>query len=517
VPTITTDHSFLRKYHQDIRAVLGCFDRVIFRGYLPLSYPRGAEGWLRWHNVLLKDFKTFAPHVSERIKDHVRGLVEAAGAPFRHLPSKIRMEDEARRLAQERGLTEGIVCGYSKLETCRTFRLQFAAGRPQLKKDSRRCTVLYVFVLHAALGLIHIKLETWLPLTMQVYVNGHDFLARRLDAVGMGYRQVDNAFVELANPAAAQKLADRFLKQNWPKLLDQLAWQFNPLRGDLLKEQDYYWVIDQAEFATDVLFDQAATLQALYPRWLEHATTCFGAADVLKFLGRKLSPTLLGEVQTHAGRRVEGTRIKHTVQGNGLKMYDKVGRVLRIELVINRPYSFRVRRWRRTVDGGRELAWQSLPKGVAWLWRYAEIGRSAAGRYLEALAAVDDWRQARQLLDRATQPATLSGRRRRALQPLSPADQALFRAVLCGAHQVRGLSNRDVAELLFGAAPRDRATRRRRCARVTRRLQLLRAHGLLARIPRTRRYRVTARGEQLMSAAVYVRHKYLPREIADAV
>lgn len=516
MPVITADHSFLRKHSQHIVGVLSCFDRVIFRGHLPLSYPAGMEGFLSWNDVLLKEFKTFAPHISERVKEHVRGLVEKAGAPFRHLPSKIRMEDEARRLAKERGIREGIVCGYSKLETCSTFRLQFAQGRPRLKKDYRRCTVVYVFMMHALLGLIHVKLETWFPLTMQVYVNGHEFLARQLDRKGIGYVQADNAFVQLDNPSSAQALADRFCKQNWPKLLGALARQFNPLLKDLLLEQEYYWVMDQAEYATDVLFDSAASLQALYPRLLEHATLCFQAEDVLRFLGRKLHPSLLGEVQTHAGKRLEGARIKHTVQGNWLKMYDKVGRVLRIEMVINRPRSFRVRRWRKTKDGRRELAWQALPKGVAWLWRYAEISQSATSRYLEGLAAVDDWRGARRLLDRATKPAPFRGGAKRALQPLSPQDQALFLAVLRGEHSLRGVSNGEVAERLFGAAPRDPVARRRRCARVTRLLQLLRAHGLLAKIPRSRRYRVTAKGHVLMTAAIYVRHKHLPREIHEA-
>jgi hypothetical protein len=516
VPAITADHPFVRKHAHAVSGVLSCFDRVIFRGYLPLSYARGLEGFLAHHDLLLKDFKTFAPQVAERLKAHVRGLVEAAGAPFRHLPKKERMEDEARRLAQARGQRAGIVCGFSKLETCATFRLQFAQGRPRLKRDYRRCTVLYVFVMHAALGLIHVKLETWFPLTMQVYVNGHEFLARKLDAAGLGYQQVDNTFSHLDDAAAAQALADRFCKQNWPKLLGDLARQFNPLLGDLLQGQDYYWVTDQAEYATDVLFDSAASLQALYPRLVEHAALCLGAEDLLKFLGRKLHPSFLGEVHTEVSRRPEGTRVKHTVQGNRLKMYDKAGRVLRLETVINRPRSFRVRRWRTTPQGRRELVWQALPKGVAWLWRYAEISRAANSRYLEALAVVDDWRGARQLLDQATRPARLGARRKRALQPLSPQDQALFLAVLRGEHRLRGVSNAEVAARLFGPAPRDVAERRRRCARVTRLLQVLRAHGLLAKIPRTRRYRVTAKGEALMSAAVYIRYKYLPQELHEA-
>jgi hypothetical protein len=163
-------------------------------------------------------------------------------------------------------------------------------------------------------------------------------------------------------------------------LLHPLAEQFNPLFADVLQGQEYYWIVDQAEYATDVLFKDCASLAALYPRLVEHARLCLGAEDVLRFLGRKLRPSFQGEVQTHCGRRVEGIRVEHAMKANRRKMYDKVGQVLRIEMVINDPREFRVRRWRRTGAGKRALAWQPLCKGVAWLWRSAEVSRAATGR-----------------------------------------------------------------------------------------------------------------------------------------
>src|SRR5262249_55648372 len=158
--------------HADkIHAVLSCFDRLLFRGHLPFSHAKGLEGFLAQQGILLKDFKTYAPQVAERIKDHVRTTVEQAGGTFRHLPKKERMEQLARAEAEQGGVTQGIVCAFSCLETCRTFRLQYSQGRPKLKPDYRRCLVLYVYLIHATLGLIHVKLQTWFPLTMQVYVN----------------------------------------------------------------------------------------------------------------------------------------------------------------------------------------------------------------------------------------------------------------------------------------------------------------------------------------------------------
>lgn len=511
---ISTDHPFLRKHENAILGVLSCFDRVILRGHLSLSYGKGLEGFLYQQKVLLKDFGQYATQLADRIKAHVKGQVLAAGAPYRHLASKEPMEEQARRRVREKNIREGIVCGFSQLEVCRTFRLEHSPqlGRLHLRPDFRKCSVIYVFVMHAVLGLIHVKIQTWLPLTMQVYVNGHDVLARKLDLNGVKYQLHDNAFTWIADVRAAQRCADRFAKLDWPKLLGRLARQFNPLFQRELQQAEYYWVMDQAEHATDVLFRDASSLAGLYPRLVEHARVCFTAEDVMKFLGRKLIGSFRGEIQTHVQRRVEGVRIKHQMKSNKLKMYDKAGSVLRIETTINDPSEFRV--WRKI--GKSAAAWHPVPKGVAWLWRFAEVSRSANGRYLEALAVVDDDSAARKLLDRVTRPAKGNGRQKRALQPLSPADQQVFLAVMRGEHRLRGFRNGDLANHLHPRATRDPAESRSRCARVTRVLQLLRAHGLVAKIPRTRRYRITQQGERVMGASIKLKQQDLPREMHNA-
>jgi hypothetical protein len=510
VPSISTTHLFLAKHKDQIHGVLSCFDRVIIRGHLPLSYPKGLEGFLYQQQVRLIDFKDYAPRIAERVRDHVKAVVEKAGAPFRHLPTKEPMEALARQMAADQKIATGIVCGFSQLETCRTFRFEYVRNRPRLRGDFRKCSVLYVFLMHAVLGLIHVKIQTWFPLTMQVYVNGHDFVAKQLDELGVKYAMYDNCFTWIADMKAAQKCADRFSRLPWPKLLGRLARQFNPLVGKELQWREYYWVTDQAEYATDVLFQKASGLAGLYGRMVEHARACLSAEDVLRFLGRKPNPNFQGEVQTHVTRRVEGVRVVHRMKSNKLKMYDKGGIVLRIETTINRPREFRV--WRQSADG-KNLAWQPLPKGVAWLWRYAEVSRASNARYLETMAVVDDDSAARRLLDRATKPAQLDGRRKRALQPLSPADQELFLAVMRGEHRLKGFRNRDIAEKLYPKRTKDPCERRRQCGRVTRLIQLLRAHGLVGKIPRTRRYRISKEGELLMGAAIKTKEIHLPRQL----
>ena len=282
-----------------------------------------------------------------------------------------------------------------------------------------------------------------------------------------------------------------------------------------LRGPGYYWVIDQAEYSTDVLFHSRQALGELYPQFLDHAVLNFSAQDILTFLGRRLHPRFDGEVLTDGKKgRWPGARVKHRVKNNWLKMYDKFGQVLRIETVINNPREFKVRR--RVVRQGRsQMAWCPMNKGVANFYHYHAVARAANERYLGALAVVDRPTASVRALDRASKPARLGPRRHRGLNLLRLQEQMVFRAVLRGEHHVNGFRNRDLQAALFPTPVRDGVEQRRRTAHVSRLLQLLRAHGLIAKVPRAHRYRVTTKGEALMSAAIYARHKVFPQELQD--
>ena len=109
--------------------------------------------------------------------------------PYRHLPRAERMEENARELAQRDGITEGLVCVYGAMETCRTFRVHYGEGRPKLRPDQRVCLVIYFYWMDREFGLMHVKLQTWFPFTVQVYLNGHEWLARKLAARGIAFEK----------------------------------------------------------------------------------------------------------------------------------------------------------------------------------------------------------------------------------------------------------------------------------------------------------------------------------------
>ena len=257
-------------------------------------------------------------------------------------------EDIARKMAEEEGIKNGLVCIFSVLEPCRTFSFKFEKGRPFVQTAKRKCLFIYFYFMDRELGLIHVKLQTWFPMQIQVYVNGHDWLERKLEVNNISFTKHDNVFVRISDWERAQKLADRFAVQDWPRKLERYAQYVNPLMNELLPGCQYYWVTAQSEYSTDIAFKTASDLRELYPRLLSHSTLCFGARDVMSFLGRKLTGHFLGEIVSdlkYSGlKRIPGARIKHRVKENWLKMYDKSGSVLRVEMVINNPEEFKVRK-----------------------------------------------------------------------------------------------------------------------------------------------------------------------------
>jgi hypothetical protein len=508
--------TFVTKFLALIVSPLSCFDRVLFKGYLPFRDARSLERFVDYVlKIKRKDFLKFAEQQSERVVAHAKNLAQADAAPYRFLKGKQRKDDLAHQIARERGLTEGLVCVLCCMECCPSFKLLYGDKRPRFVGDQRPQRVLYFYYLDADFGLIHLRLPTWFPFTLQVYVNGHEWLGRQLLQQRQGFVQQDNAFVQFDDVAAAQKQADRFARLAWRRILNRWARRVNPLlREPWLRQASYYWVIDQAEYSTDVLFRSRQSLAGLYPRLLDHAAVHFSAQDILTFLGRRLHGRFDGEVLTDCKKdRWPGARIKHRMKNNWLKMYDKFGQILRVETVINNPREFKVRRW-RVREGQRRLVWCPMNKGVCNLYRYQEVALAANHRYLEALAVVDNPAPTYREVAELTEARTVQGRSSAGFNPARAQDIGLFRAVLDGNHLVRGFRNADIRRTLQGA-PKHAEVKRRYSTAVSRLLKRLHVRGLIAKVPRTRRWQVTTKGRRLLGAAVQLYHHGIPKAAAQ--
>lgn len=501
---------FIGRHSEKIAGVLACFDRVIFKGYLPLSYPGGFEGFLSYHRILFKDYAQFVTKQAARIKEHALQLAKMENRPYEYFNHDVRKEEAARAIAKRDGITEGLVCIFSAVEACNSFVLRYGEGRPRFATAQRKCLCLYFYFIDRVFGLMHIRIQTWFPFTVQVYINGHEWLARKMDRHGINYRKVENAFVEISDFRRAQKFANKMVKQNWPRILEVMARKVNPLIGDLLNGMKHYWVTEQAEYSTDIIFKDGADLNHLYKKLLNHAITCFGAEDVLTFLERKLTGNFLGEVHGQYKGRNAGARVRHRMKRNWVKMYNKHGRVLRIETVINDPREFRVRRW-GTRKGERVLEWFPMCKGVKNLYRYAQVSYSANKRYADALAVVDDPKPAFESLQKVARPVENHGRSVRGFNVIAEEDLLLFSILLLGEHLLHGFRNKDIRNRFYKQNPADPQEKKRQSASISRLLKRLHLHRMIAKIPKSRRWRVTQFGHIVMSTAIKVREEYFPR------
>ncbi len=298
----------------------------------------------------------------------------------------------------------------------------------------------------------------------------------------------------------------------WPALLDRWAEESHPwLEKLFLCPVPYYWAAQEAEYATDIAFGTAEDLARLYPRWVHQATALLQSTDVLRFMGYRLTKAgqprqnLGGEVLTTIKELVTGTCVKHHVLQNLLKMYDKFGQLLRLENLLINVRDFKVFR-RREGDADGPMEYLRLRKGVADMQRRAQLGQQINERYAAALATVEDKTPLAELAGDLGQRTTWKGRSARALNPLADEDVALLEAINRGEFMMNGFRNRDLRSLLFAHAPASTPEEaKRQSAKVTRLLRLLRAHGVITKVPKTHRYQMSAAGRSKVTALLAAR------------
>jgi hypothetical protein len=518
-------NAFLSRFGHLITGVLSGFDRVVFRGHLmPLMRDRGMYYFLESAGILLKDYKPYLNRTTAQLKSASLAEAQELGRPVQYLSSaKTDKEELARKLLKDNPIDEGLICVLKAVEPCRTFEYKKSEDKNErgLRLVDGKCEHLYHYYLHPRFGFCNARIQTWFPFNVQICLNGREWLVWQLTKEGRtdDFKRADNCLTWVRNPHLAQRRLDDQLKTDWPKALGGLSRLLNPLHPEIFRSMpmDYYWSAYQTEWATDVMFESQAALASIYPQLVQYAMNNFHSEDVMRFLaGKQPHGNYLGEISTSFKDRVEGVRVKHWLDGNSLKMYDKFAALLRIEATLAWLASFKVFRPPHDNPEGK-LAWRQLRKGVADLHRRAEISQRANEAYLEALAVVEDTTPCAQLFDAVSKPVIKDGHRSRALRINDPLDVALLEAITRGEFAIAGFRNRDIRELLHPAS--EQATKddlRRLSAKTSRQLRLLRDHGLIRKIPKTHRYQLTERGRQLTAALFATRKANIKQLLAMA-
>jgi len=501
---------FITKHQADVMGVLNGLDRIRFRGTQRwLATERGLMSFLWSIQVKLTEFKAYSMEVTRRLREHIEDLAEHSGRPSIYLYSSAESkEDLAKKIAQDDGIEQGLIAVFRCVEPGYSFEVGPNADtkRLELRRPWGKCLHYYLYFIDPVFGFGHLRLQTWFPFTIHVNLNGREWLCRELDRQQIGYVRRANCVVAVEDFVPAQKILDLQVSADWQGILNRLAtWAF-PLHQELLNggPLHYYWSADETEWASDILFRSANRLARLYPKLLRQGIETFSSGSVLRFLGQKTTAQgqvhgrFLGEVRTELERRPEGVRIKHWLNKNSIKMYDKQGSVLRVETTIINPRDLQVDEPIQGQPEG-EGKRRRLRKGVDDLRQRTELSQASNNRYLDALSAVEDTTPLGELAQNVCGSITWQGRSVRGLHPLQAEDRALLEAVMYGEFAIQGFRNGDLRSLLFDTA-QNHAARRRQSANITRRLRILRAHGLIEKIPKTHRYVLTPNGRTTITA-----------------
>lgn len=508
-------NTILEQFKDKINGTFAFFDRMIIKGHIRQFFSASGKGFfLSEQNVLLKDFSAYANQVTSDIVAYVEKMAEETHRPLRYLTSaKIPKEQTAMEMLKDNPVEEGLVCILSVVEYCQTLQpIKNRDGRLELRNVDRKCKYYYLYYLDSHFGFMHVKLQTWFPFLIQVYINGREMMKHVFDENGITYKMYDNSFYEISDIAKAQELADKFDSKSLCRQLDLFAHKVNPYLDTIEKtfRQGYYWCVDQCEFATDVMFKSREALEDIYPSLVGHAFYDFKCTDVFSFLGRKLDPKFQGETVSDYRKRPIGWRIKFKMKSNSIKMYDKFS-CLRVEMTINDPREFKVYKDVHHQDGTVSKRWVPMGKSISNLYRYAEVSKAANRRFLDSLQDIVPAGSIEREINEVCGKKTVRGKTVTGYNVWSKETIQLFEAISDGKYLIRGFTNKDIRIILY---PKIHAEKKVR-GKMSRTLSKLRAHGLIRKIPHSRKYLVTDKGRRIMGALIETKRKLYPELAAS--
>jgi hypothetical protein len=343
-----------------------------------------------------------------------------------------------------------------------------------------------------------VRVPTWAPYRLQVYFNGHHWLASRLRQARIGYRLDDTAFVEIDNWARAQELSDDFAVLGLHQKLASFGRRYCPPSTRFI--DGYHWSVMQAEYALDVVFRRAEDLRPLYEEISRQAVLAVKIDDMARFWDKRLSAE--AKATSRFFTRVEGTCIRHHLGRQSLKMYDRGGRVLRIEATSNDITFFSHHRKVVHRDGSSEYKVAQLKKSIYSLTDLDELLAAACRRYLAFVGTLEDRSVQRHDLDHISRPAhDEQDRSWRGFNFFLTEDLTVLLAILRGEFTLNGLSGRRLRAQLTGKTS----------GQIGRILKRLRLHGLIRRVGHTYRYYLTSLGQRaLVAARKLTEHLILP-------
>ncbi len=486
------------RYQKKIIGVLNCYDRVLITGTIPgICFAQGMTSYLYSKEIRIFDYPKFAEPYKEKLRTNAESLAKENEIEIEFVKnSKARKEDLVRKAIEKNGKKEGLLHILSAMEMCSTYKPWHdkQTGKTFLKGDTNKCLHYYFYFQDEELGYGYIRVPTWCPFRLQIYFNGHGLLANEMKKQKINYNMVDNAFDYISDFKKAQEISDSMKIEKLHKILNRLARIYCPVYKDF--GQLYHWSIMQAEYSTDIIFKNKEVLHPIYEELVKVAIHTVKPDNIATFLGQKLHGKYEGEIGNNYNVRIEGSKIKHTMGEVSIKIYDKFGRILRIETTVNNVSFFKHYRTVEHRDGTTSQKLAGLKKNIYSLGLLQEHLMAANRRYLEFISTIEDHNVGKNNLKKFTQPAVENNRTYKGFNVFDEKDHAVLNAILRGEFNINGFRSKNIKKYLANKSSSE----------ITRILKRLNLHGLIKKIGKTYKYYVTEFGKIVFTTCMKVRN-----------
>lgn len=482
--------SIIERYASQIRGVISCYDRIVTQGTLPgFCYPEGMSTFLHAHKIRIFDYPKFAEPLRNTIRENAESIATKNNIQIEFIRKKnFRKEDRVQNILKERGSHPGLVHIFSALEPCTSYKPWHDKNTHKtfLKYDSGKCIHYYFYFIDPVLGLTYVRVPTWCPFRLQIYFNGHGWLASQLNKKNIAFKLLDNAFAEISDFKKAQAIAGSFNAGCIHKILDSFANRYCPI----IKQfgLTYHWSIMQAEYATDIVFNSQPELKTIYDNISRTAVHAVKAENIATFLGRKLSGNYQDEVGNRFDTRIQGTRIKHSMGPVSIKMYDKYSLILRVETTVNDVSFFKHYREVEQKDGSKSLQWAQMKKGIYSLAPLMALLLAANSRYIDFISELDDNTTGMNRLNKISKIVVEDEHTYKGFNLFDENDQHLFETIARGEFNISGFQNKSLRRKIPDISGNQ----------MSRILKRLRIHGLIRKIARTYKYYLTSLGRHVI-------------------
>jgi hypothetical protein len=476
-------NTFYEHHHDSIHFGYRCFDRILLNGLIqPFQQPERVIGFFTTYRDLYPVSRVVLRDIATQYQRWVTARAKEWRAPIVDAPSG-RRDDFVDRYFR-RPAPDQVVLIIKAREPARILTAIGKEDRWHLQYARRWVLHYNFYLLDREWGRMFVRLCPYFPFSARICLNQHHWLANRMRAEGVAFRQCGNAFLTCSDPVRLQELADaltpRDLDRCGQKWLRALTPFFTPTERRQAACQHRLF-FTQVEYCDNLIFARRAALDALGERLFDANRTIGQPTKLATIFGHKVTKRHRGKLETLIeDLDLPNPVIRSYYRDGSIKQYVRDHLLLRTESVSNNVADFRV------------------PKAVDSLPPLRDAMATVTDRYLtiqqDILETFIDRGQLRQLAEPTRLP---NGRRIPGLKLDHPRQLAVMHALVRFAH----IAARDTFTIRdlhpATAAALDLSPDQYRLSSLRYDLSKLRAKGLMERLSHTRRYRLLPQGYRI--------------------